>query len=139
MLVGAIMLIIGLSLIIMGVITISTAPDFFEQSSDHMAAFSRGATMAFIGFGLMSVGGMIIYITNIRRVTRYMATETAPAVEIMGDAAGHGLAQGTRSAGGIKIDASGSLGKEVIKVKCRNCGFLDTEDATFCSKCGTRL
>ncbi len=26
-----------------------------------------------------------------------------------------------------------------VRVKCRNCGYLETEDAEFCSKCGQRL
>jgi len=29
--------------------------------------------------------------------------------------------------------------KEVVKVKCRNCGNLEMEDATFCRKCGQPL
>jgi predicted RNA-binding Zn-ribbon protein involved in translation (DUF1610 family) len=29
--------------------------------------------------------------------------------------------------------------KEVVKVKCRNCGNLEMEDATYCRKCGERL
>ena len=29
--------------------------------------------------------------------------------------------------------------KEVVKVKCRNCGNLEMEDAAFCRKCGKPL
>jgi len=29
--------------------------------------------------------------------------------------------------------------KEVVKVKCRNCGNLEMEDAAFCRKCGEAL
>ncbi len=29
--------------------------------------------------------------------------------------------------------------KEVVKVKCRNCGNLEAEDATYCRKCGQPL
>ena len=29
--------------------------------------------------------------------------------------------------------------KEVVKVKCRNCGSLESEDAAFCRKCGKSL
>jgi len=29
--------------------------------------------------------------------------------------------------------------KEVVKVKCRNCGNLEAEDATYCRKCGEPL
>jgi membrane protease subunit (stomatin/prohibitin family) len=29
--------------------------------------------------------------------------------------------------------------KEVVRIKCRNCGTLEAEDATFCRKCGKPL
>jgi ribosomal protein L40E len=29
--------------------------------------------------------------------------------------------------------------KEVVKVRCRGCGELNDEDATFCKKCGERM
>jgi len=29
--------------------------------------------------------------------------------------------------------------KEVVKVKCRNCGNLEADDATYCRKCGEPL
>ena len=29
--------------------------------------------------------------------------------------------------------------KEIVKVKCRNCGNLEAEDATYCRKCGEPL
>lgn len=34
---------------------------------------------------------------------------------------------------------SPALPKEVVKVKCRNCGNLEMEDATYCRKCGQPL
>ncbi len=30
-------------------------------------------------------------------------------------------------------------GKEIIKIKCRNCGSLNDEDAKFCKGCGQEL
>jgi membrane protease subunit (stomatin/prohibitin family) len=29
--------------------------------------------------------------------------------------------------------------KEVVRIKCRNCGSLEAEDAAFCRKCGKAL
>jgi len=29
--------------------------------------------------------------------------------------------------------------KEVVRIKCRNCGSLEAEDASFCRKCGNPL
>jgi hypothetical protein len=33
----------------------------------------------------------------------------------------------------------GSPAKEVVKIKCRNCGSLEAEDAAYCRKCGQPL
>ena len=145
MILGIILLIVGVLLMMSGVSVMGSAPDpdvsdpdFSEQSSAAMRAHSRGAGLLMVGFLMVGISIMIIYATNIRKVTRYMATETAPAIEIVGGAAGRGLAQGTQDAGGIKFD-TGSQTREIVKVKCRRCGYLDTEDADFCSKCGGRL
>ena len=35
--------------------------------------------------------------------------------------------------------AAAAPAKEVVKVKCRNCGSLEAEDAMFCRKCGKAL
>lgn len=34
------------------------------------------------------------------------------------------------------FNAAASAPKETIKVKCRNCGSLEAEDAAYCNKCG---
>ena len=33
----------------------------------------------------------------------------------------------------------GAGAQPLIRVRCRECGFLETEDATFCSGCGARM
>jgi hypothetical protein len=147
MIIGIALVVVGIVLMVSGAAIQSSAPnpspgdpDFWEKSNESMAKFGRGAAMIVIGFGMIAVGGIIIYITNIRKVATYMATETAPAIEIAGGAMGKGIAEGTQEGGGIKFDTGGaSRPREVVKVKCRKCGYLDTEDATFCSKCGARL
>ena len=143
---GIILLVVGVVLMASGASVMSSAPDpdvsdpdFSQQSSDAMRAHARGAGLIMAGFLMVGISLMIIYMTNIRRVTKYMATETAPAVEIVGGAAGRGIAHGTQEAGGIKFDTGSQGPREVVKVKCRKCGYLDTEDADFCSKCGGRL
>jgi len=32
-----------------------------------------------------------------------------------------------------------SIRSEIIKIKCPNCGYLENEDAKFCSKCGKKI
>ena len=67
----------------------------------------------------------------VRPVTGYVATEAAPAIETAATAFGTGLRDAGFGAPGV--------GGTVVRVKCRNCGYLETEDAEFCSKCGQRL
>jgi len=64
-------------------------------------------------------------------VTRYIASEASPAVERVSEAAAEGLKQGF----GINPLRS----DPVVKVKCRNCGYLENEDAIYCGKCGRPL
>jgi hypothetical protein len=148
MVIGLVLIIAGAALMAFGGLTIADAPDpdpgdpnFSKKSSEAMEKFAQGSIMLMGGFGMIAAGLLLIYITNIRRVARYMATETAPAVEIAGEAAGSGVARGTQRGGGIKLDVESDTSKtrEVIKVKCRKCGYLETEDATFCSKCGGKI
>lgn len=53
----------------------------------------------------------------------------------------------SRQAGGMLNDALEAAdlkehlptGKEVIKVRCRSCGELNDEDASYCKKCGAKM
>ena len=35
--------------------------------------------------------------------------------------------------------ASGAAPRQEVRIRCRSCGYLETEDATFCSACGQRV
>ena len=103
--------------------------------------FNDGRMFFFpLGGMLIMVGLVMIYYSQLRRITSYMATETAPAVTTTTHAAGDGLMTGINEAGGIKINmANQGATKEIIKVKCPHCGYLESEDAEFCSKCGNKI
>jgi hypothetical protein len=114
---------------------------WFEESS-------AGMFKIFIGFVMLMIGGMLLYYSVIGRVASYFADEVSPAIHTVTEAAGSGFSRGTQRGGGIKFDlhSSGqshvgqaSKQREIIKIKCRNCGYLDTEDADFCSKCGHKI
>src|SRR5213083_2036644 len=64
-------------------------------------------------------------------VTAYVASEASPAIERVSEAAAEGLKEGF-GINPLKSEA-------VVKVKCRNCGYLENEDAVYCGKCGKRL
>ena len=39
----------------------------------------------------------------------------------------------------INHTGNGSEGNTVIKVRCPHCGYLESEDAVYCSKCGRSM
>lgn len=84
---------------------------------------------------LVGFGGGLISLGTVRPMYRYLAGESSDAVEIASDAVARGLAKGGLQAG----TAEPAPPSAVVKVKCRNCGYLDSDDATYCSKCGEPL
>lgn len=141
--IGIPLLIIGIILTIVGFVSFASPdpddPDVFHDSFEefgekmdrsaerhrtYMFMFGGGAFMMMIGFAL--VGASVT-----RPVSKYYATEMSPAIEITGKAIGEGLKES-----GV---LSQSNQKEIIKIKCPNCGYLESEDAEFCSKCGKKI
>ncbi|HKW43976.1 MAG TPA: hypothetical protein VJP06_07295 [Thermoplasmata archaeon] len=58
-----------------------------------------------------------------------MATEAAAAIETPANLWGKGSARATVCPAAPNTE---------VRVNCRNCGYLDTADAAFCSECGQR-
>jgi hypothetical protein len=140
--IGLVLLIVGIFLFILGIAniyTVFTTPtdwgNFAQHSSNMMGRFIIGGGMTFLGFFLIGIGYQLYAATHIRGFARFAATETAPATKIMTEAIASGLSRGFSEEGGSPFSST----KEVIKLKCRNCGYLETEDADFCSKCGERI
>src|SRR5947199_3862059 len=77
-----------------------------------------------LGFGALRLG-------LIRPVTTYVASEASPAIERVSETAAGGLKKG--------FGANPLKSESVVKVKCRNCGYLESEDAIYCGKCGKPL
>ncbi|MHA1799074.1 MAG: zinc ribbon domain-containing protein [Candidatus Helarchaeota archaeon] len=101
----------------------------------------------FIMFSFANQGKISLFIAKQQvPVINYMAEATAPAVEVTAEASSKGLRKGLNLDKQIETIATGIGGrgadtkpKEVIRIKCRNCGYLETEDAEFCSKCGQKI
>ena len=100
-----------------------------------MGTFIIGGIALFIGFAMFGFGLQLFLTANARAISKYAATEAAPAASIMTEAVASGFSKGMKGSG-IGL---GSSEREVIRIKCRNCGYLETEDADFCSKCGQRM
>ena len=143
--IGVPLLIIGIILLILGLMTFgsgfgSSDSSFGEMNQLASKGFSSVIFMAGGGF-LLIIGIGLIYFSQIGRVASYVATETAPAVETVGHAVGKGVAGGISDAGGIKTTSSSTEVTDTkdIRIKCRHCGFLESIDAEFCSKCGKKI
>jgi hypothetical protein len=144
--IAAFLIVIGGILVIFGGINIFTAftsfPDINSMDSfqpgEFMGAFFIGGIALVFGFAMCAFGFQLFLSANARAISRYAATETAPAASIMSEAVASGFSKGMKG-GSFGLGSLGSSDREVIKIKCRNCGYLETEDADFCSKCGESM
>jgi hypothetical protein len=124
--IGIPLLVIGIILVILGFNSFMSGS--FDQALSNMILIAAGGFLILIGFGLIGL-------SLIRPVTKYYAEEASPAITKGSRAFGKGIGQGLKESGIVGQDKS----KEVIKVKCPHCGYLDSEDAEFCSKCGKKI
>jgi len=119
--IGIPMIIIGIILAVYGFVNFGSGG--FEAAAGNQMIFMGGDIIAVIGFVLV---GLAI----IRPTSKYYATELSPATKIIGESIGEGLKES---------GFGSSQTKEIIKVKCPQCGYLESEDADFCSKCGKKI
>ena len=115
------LIVIGLIICIYGFTSFGTGD--FEDSQLSGLLFIGG-------FGITAVGLILLFMSLTRPIGKYYATELSPAMRITGESVGKGL----KESGFGKSET-----KEVIKVKCPHCGYLESEDADFCSKCGKKI
>ena len=119
--VGIPLLLLGIVLAIFGFISFTRGG--FQSAGVNAMIFMGGAIMAMFGL-------VLIKFAVIRPVSKYYATELSPAMKISGQSLGEGL----------KESGFGTTQqKEIIKIKCPHCGYLESEDAEFCSKCGKKI
>ena len=112
---------VGLPLFVIGIILVIYS--FVSFSFGNMALFAVGGFMMVIGFGLLSF-------SLVRPISKYYATEGSPAIKIASKSFGDGLKES-----GVLSNTK----KEIIKIKCPHCSYLESEDAEFCSKCGKKI
>jgi len=135
---GVVLLVAGLALFFGSVLSIMFASDQFSRdpfgsngsiTGSIIFSFILGA----LGLVLAGFGWSALRFGLVRPVTGYVASEAAPAIASVTESIGRGLA----SSGGIPVRIEGEQAPAtVVRVKCRNCGYLESEDATYCSKCG---
>lgn len=151
---GILFLVIGGILVIPG--GINFAKPFFTKTSDFFASpgeiMDSTSQSAFTGIIMLTAGfilaasglGLLLY-ANKGKIIRYSAAEVAPpAVDTFNTAASESkegirqvagaIAEGIRSSNNQQSES-----KQVVKIKCRACGYLESEDAKFCSSCSAAI
>ncbi|HYY90548.1 MAG TPA: zinc ribbon domain-containing protein [Candidatus Dormibacteraeota bacterium] len=126
--IGVILLIVGIIMFLSAVATFtSPSPNPFDFAATQARMSSEFVTAA-IGMIFLAIGSVALRFGLVRPVTSYLASEASPAIERVSAAAGLGLKQG--------LGANPLQSETTVKVRCRNCGYLENEDATFCGRCG---
>ena len=125
--VGVILLIVAIIMIILSFV--------FSDFGPNIALFIPSFFVIFIGIVMCMIGFQLWYATKIDKISRYMSKATGDSAKYTTEKVTDGFATGLEKHG-MSI---GGGGKEVVKVKCRNCGYLETEDAKYCSKCSEPL
>ena len=129
---------IGLALLVLNVINMTRGgprpgdPDFMGQAEADSRSFML---LGILSVACIMAGATLLRFGFMRSVSSIVATETAPAVEYSSAALGRGIGSGLRESG-----FAGGVGPAaVVRLKCRSCGFLESEDARFCSQCSKAM
>jgi hypothetical protein len=129
--IGAVLMVIGTILLLAAATSLmAPSPNPFDFAANQARMNSSFVTTV-IGMVFLAVGGGALRFGLIRPVTTYVAAEASPAVARVSEAAAEGLKQG--------FGVNPLRSDPVVKVKCRNCGYLENEDAIYCGKCGKPL
>ena len=147
-LIGLIIIFVGIALIMLGVSERNAAQDIDTEKTEQNGLLEPRKTTdldkerekndkEMTGFMMMGIGGMLLFfgiaVNIFPYMPRFYASYYGPVIHEFGDAIGEGLSKARSS------EQSETKSKEIIKIKCRKCGYLETEDADFCSKCGKKL
>ncbi len=124
---GVIVLIVAITMIALSFV--------FSDFGPNLALMFPAFFGLFIGSVLCMIGFYLWYATKMEKISGYVSKATGDSAKYSTEKVTDGFATGLEKHG-MSI---GGGGKEIVKVKCRNCGYLETEDAEFCSKCGQTI
>ena len=132
--IGGLLVIVGFAVMIWGIIDIVNL-GLGDMDFSFMLKIIIGGGVAGIGAIPLGVGVYFYMASKMEKISKFYSRATAPAAKYTTEQVTDGLATGLKKHGmGI-----GTGGKEVIKVRCPHCDYLETEDAEFCSKCGQAM
>ncbi len=125
---GAFLVVVGVGLLIWNMATMEPPSGPDDPGTGMGSAFVGFSLFGFGGF--VAVGSLALASFAFRKsLSELAATDTEVAVEHSAGA----FARGMRGVAGMGAPST------VVKVKCRSCGYLDSEDAKFCSGCAATL
>lgn len=149
------LILIGLALIGAGILTFRFASDIAGRIGDLIgpppssgdgvtgSGFSQAGYLPFIvwGFGFTLIGSGAAMIRSAFR------SSMMGSMGGMGMGGAGGMSEDSLNAymqqalsatqrTAVQAGAVAPAANEVVKIKCRNCGSLEAEDAAFCRKCG---
>ena len=110
----------------------------YSDFGPNLALFIPAFFVIFIGIVMCMIGFQLWYATKVDKIANYMSRATGDSAKYTTEKVTDGFATGLEKHG-MGLGGLGGGANEVIKVKCRNCGYLETEDAEFCSKCGQSI
>jgi hypothetical protein len=91
---GTVMIIVGIILVAMGFLRIS---GFVSNLGDtELIGAGIGIALIFIGVIIAGIGGIIIYLANMRNILSYAAKQTAKGTEEIARSVGRGLSKGMK-------------------------------------------
>ena len=135
--VGWILLPIGLTLVIIGM-------------ASFMTSFGSGQMptlfyLTFAGFPFLAGGGICLSLGYHRKMTEFMATQTAPVAKDFTNYMVDGTSDSfAKAAGKIANEIKGgnknsNVVEGVTANTCSKCGFVNPAESRFCAKCGAPL
>ncbi|HOK62436.1 MAG TPA: zinc ribbon domain-containing protein [Soehngenia sp.] len=98
--------------------------------------FNVNPLISFIGFIMVAVG-QIIRVIGAKGVA-------GSGIILDPEKAREDVKPYSKAMGGVIDDVlsnvdSTNVSKEIVKIKCRNCGELNDEDSVYCKSCGEKL
>jgi len=135
---------IGMGMMIIGVILfLSTFVVAFMGNPFEMMASGRNPMgNSIIGFIMIFIGGIVMNIGARGAAGSGLILDPDKAREDLNpyaSAAGRLINDALDEVDVLKKDGRGEDAEEVIRIRCRECGELNEEDAKFCKNCGKVL
>ena len=128
--IGLLIVVAGLAILVWGIIDIMNID--IEDGLPFLWKMVVGGVLSSAGIIPFAVGMYFYMASKAEKIAKFYSRATGGAMKYTTENVTDGFASGLKKHG-MSI---GGGGKEVVKVKCRSCGYLETEDAEFCSKCG---